>query len=165
MMPKIYYKLLFFILILSSLAFAAPQPNNYSSVIPLLSSNIPNETADNQPDNYAMGFTFSHDGRLFASFFSGKEDLKDFDQHTNGTIKIWNTQTGQLVYQTVVPYYMNAYHGGQYDIAFSPDDKLLMTSSGEKADLILWNYAETNNIKKNCQLGSRGDSENVIANK
>ena len=146
----------------TSSVYADQQLTNVSKIIRLLPSNIPTATLNSFPDGYAMGYAFSHDGRLFASFFSGKADLKDFDRHTSGNIKVWNTQTGQLVYQTVVPNYFNTYHGGRYEIAFSPDDKLLLTRSGEKADFIIWHYTENNSIKKACQLGSQGEPENVL---
>jgi WD40 repeat protein len=141
------------------LAFDNAAAHSSWQAIPLEFSNIPTNTS---VIDYGMGYAFSHDGRLFASFFSGKADLKDFDRHTSGNIKVWNTQTGQLVYQTVVPNYFNTYHGGRYEIAFSPDDKLLLTRSGEKADFIIWHYAEDKSIKKACQLGSQGEPENVL---
>ena len=56
--------------------------------------------------------TFSRDGKLLAT---GSE---------NGTIRMWDTTTGQLVLSP-----LNAHTGGVTSIAFSPDNKFLVSCS------------------------------------
>ena len=155
---KVYSKLLFFILMLMPLAFADQQLAKPTTVIPLLPSNIPNETADHYPVGYAMGYTFSRDGRLFASFFAGK---RNDDNHTNGNIRIWDTQTGKLKYQTQIPHYYNSYKGDKYNIKFSSDNKMLYLAEASDAQVFIWNFTQRNAIEVICEQGDRAESYQV----
>jgi WD40 repeat protein len=141
------------------LAFADQPFTKPISTIPLLPSNIPNETADHYPQGYAMGYTFSQDGRLFASFFAGKR--RD-DDHTNSNIRIWDTQTGKLKYQTKIPHYYNSYRGDRYDIKFSPDNKMLYLASATESQVFIWQFTQRNTIEVICTQGDRAEFYNVI---
>ena len=156
---KIYYTVCMVLLMNMSLAFADQPLTQHTNAIPLLPSNIPNETADHYPQGYAMGYTFSQDGRLFASFFAGK---RHYDDHTNGNIRIWDTKTGKLKYQTQIPHYYNSYRGDRYDIQFSPDNKMLYLASATESQVFIWQFTKRNKIEVICMQGDRAEFYDVI---
>jgi hypothetical protein len=156
---KLYSKLLFVILMFLPLVYAEQPPAKLSSVIPLLPSNIPNLITDTKPD-YAMGYAFSQDGRLFASFFSGKEGW-DFGKRTNGSMYVWDTKTGKLKYKTDIPHYINYYHGSNHDIVFSPDDTMLVSSNASEGDILSWQFTKTKHTKVLCHVYDRAILDEV----
>ena len=156
---KIYYTVCMVLLMNMSLAFADQPLTQHTNAIPLLPSNIPHETVDHYPQGYAMGYTFSQDGRLFASFFAGK---RHYDDHTNGNIRIWDTQTGKLKYQTQIPHYYNSYRGDRYDIQFSPDNKMLYLASATESQVFIWQFTKRNKIEVICMQGDRAEFYDVI---
>ena len=138
------------------LAFADQPLAKQASVIPLLPSNIP---SDIQPD-YAMGYTFSHDGRLFASFFSGKEG-RDFGERTDGSMYLWDTKSAKLKYKTDIPHYINYYHGSDHNIVFSPDDTMLVSSNASEGDIISWSFTKAKHAKVLCHVYDRAILDEV----
>jgi hypothetical protein len=141
------------------LAFADQPFTKPISTIPLLPSNIPNETADHYPQGYAMGYTFSQDGRLFASFFAGK---RHDDDHTNSNIRIWDTKTGKLKYQTQIPHYYNSYKGDDYKIKFSSDNKMLYLAEASGAHVFTWHFTQHKTIEVICDQGARAEMFKVV---
>ena len=160
---KIYYTVCMIMLMSMPLAFADQPLAKHASLIPLLPSNIPSEILDIPSDvqlDYAMGYAFSHDGRLFASFFSGKEG-KDFGKRTDGSMYLWDTKTGKLKYKTDIPYYINYYHGSNHDIVFSPDDTMLVSSNASEGDIISWQFTKTKHAKVLCHVYDRAILDEV----
>ena len=143
----------------TSSVYADQQLTNVSKIIRLLPSNIPTATLNSFPDGYAMGYAFSHDGRLFASFFAGKRNA---DNHTNGSIQIWETKTGKLKYQTAIPTYYNTYRGDRYDIKFSPDNKMLYLASTPEAQVFIWQFTKRSKIEVLCYQSDRAEFSDVI---
>ena len=147
------------VLISMPLAFADQPLTQHTNAIPLLPSNIPHETTDHYPQGYAMGYTFSQDGRLFASFFAGK---RHYDDHTNGSIRIWDTQTGKLKYQTQIPNYYNSYKGDNYNIKFSPDNQMLYLAEASGAQVFIWDFTQRKTIEVICEQDDRAEMFKVV---
>ena len=156
---KIYYTVCMIVLISMPLAFADQPLTQPANAIPLLPSNIPHETADHYPQGYAMGYTFSQDGRLFASFFAGK---RHDDDHTNGNIRIWDTKTGKLKYQTQIPHYYNSYKGDNYNIKFSPDNQMLYLAEASDAQVFTWHFTQRKTIEVICEQADRAEMFKVV---
>ena len=156
---KIYYTVCMIVLISMPLAFADQPLTQPANAILLLPSNIPNETADHYPQGYAMGYTFSQDGRLFASFFAGK---RHYDDHTNGNIRIWDTKTGKLKYQTQIPHYYNSYKGDSYNIKFSPDNQMLYLAEASDAQVFIWDFTQRKTIEVICEQDDRAEMFKVV---
>ena len=160
---KIYYTVCMVLLMNMSLAFADQPLAKHANAIPLLPSNIPSEILDIPSDvqlDYAMGYAFSHDGRLFASFFSGKEGW-DFGKRTGGSMYLWDTKTGKLKYKTDIPHYINYYHGSNHDIVFSPDDTMLVSSNASEGDILSWQFTKAKYAKVLCHVYDRAILDEV----
>lgn len=103
------------------------------------------------------GYAFSHDGRLFAFYQSGKELEEGI--YEGSTLQIWDTQTGKLKYNTTLPRHQAGGSHRRYSvpIVFSPDNQMLVRASANPADMFIWPFTKTKQISVLCP--SLGDWE------
>lgn len=100
------------------------------------------------PEKSGAGFNralqFSHDNQLFALFQLYENDL--------GTIRIWDTKTGQLKYKTAIDNYQDAAEGGSgfLDLKFSPDNDMLIITGMVGSPLITWEFNKNAKVQNSC---------------
>lgn len=100
------------------------------------------------PEKNGTGFNraaqFSHNNQLFALFQLYENDL--------GTIRVWDTKTGQLKYKTVIDNYQDAAEGGSgfLDLKFSPDDEMLIITGMVGSPLITWEFNKNTKAQSSC---------------
>lgn len=100
------------------------------------------------PEKNGAGFNramqFSHDSQLFALFQLYENDL--------GTIRVWDTKTGQLKYKAVIDNYQDAAGGGSgfLDLKFSPDNKMLIITGMVGSPLLTWEFNKNTKTQNSC---------------
>lgn len=147
----------FILLCLSNTTSAQQTDPPIGTHLPL--THLPESDPGKTGSYYNRGYTFSHDSRLFALFQSGKE-VSD-SQYTESTLRIWDTQTGQLKYQTILPQYEDSHLIRATPIAFSLDNKVLFRSGGRRADMFIWPFTQSDEVKLICSLGNLNDIQSV----
>ncbi len=156
---KIYlsFSMLFAIACLAGAALSKTSDHQAVSHLPL--TQLPDSDPSKTGSHYNRGYTFSHDSRLFVLLQSGREVADS--QFVGSTLRIWDTQTGELKYQTIIPRHQDSYPLRPIPLAFSPDNKLVFRSGGRQADMFIWPFTQSDKVELICLLGNLNDNQRV----
>lgn len=135
--------------------FSASPSIATADILPKFETSIITQLPEEDVPGFNRTYHFSNDGKLFALLQIYEDDL--------ASIRIWDVESKELKYRSVIDNYADAAGGSYISLEFSPNDQTIFISGIVGYPLITWNFKKMVEVETSCQ-GYMGGGIQEISN-